>query len=144
MEYLDSIDGLQRESGGSGQTYTIVCPESESLARTIIEAIPEDRELMFYDKFRWSPSDPGAYVSVRNLSKVYICRIGNHGWSTSWRRRSKDSLVKYLGRRLSTSGSVWLDPCDPADTQKILYGSFVRRLRTAFSRTFQVFIGKQA
>jgi hypothetical protein len=120
MEYLDSIDGLKRESAGSGRSYVITCPESEDLAKKIIEGLPEDRELMFYDKSHESPSEPGAYVMVRTFSMRYICSLGNHGWATGWRRRGKNSLVEYLGRTLSTSGGLWLNPCDPAKAQKIL------------------------
>src|SRR4051812_45294913 len=96
-EYLDNTPHLERKSESHGISgYVIRSPIPENLADLIISGLPSDRQLGFYDPFYPSPSDPGAYISVRQENNRYAYFFGNHGWTSGWERQSREFLSCYL------------------------------------------------
>jgi len=96
-EYLDLTTHLERVSERQGiSEFVVRSPIPDNLADFIISSLPSDRELGFYDPFYPSPSDPGAYISVRQQNNCYAYFYGNHGWSSGWEKQSKEFLSQYL------------------------------------------------
>lgn len=61
----------------------------------LLEWLPRDCEISFYDQFFPSPTDPGAYVSVQRENDRFAYLMGNHAWSDKWRLQSKELLAAY-------------------------------------------------
>lgn len=62
----------------------------------LIEWLPHDCELNFYDRFYPSNSDPGAYISFCKRFGVLTYRMGNHGWSSETEKQSAELLAAWL------------------------------------------------
>ncbi|HEY9175555.1 MAG TPA: hypothetical protein VI136_25015 [Verrucomicrobiae bacterium] len=127
-EYLDEVPQLKRESESCGICrYTVRDPIPGSLAELIVSRLPADRELSFHDPFYPSPSDPGAFVSIRQQDGCCIYCFGNHGWHQDWQRQSKEFLAHYLAlclrKHSSTGGHGWLS------LTPVLPASFPKRLK---------------
>ncbi len=95
-EYLDEMEGLKREASPYLCHYVVDDPLHTGLAERIVALLPADRQLGFYDPFYPSPSDPGAFIAVRQFDGAYVYSYGNHGWHCGWQRQSKEFLIQYL------------------------------------------------
>lgn len=67
---------------------------------SLLEWLPEDRELSFFDQYFPSISDPGAYVSIRRRGALFSHFMGNHGWSRDWSLQSPELLARWLHMNL--------------------------------------------
>jgi hypothetical protein len=96
-EFLDQFPELRRARESYGICHYVLLENGGlDLARRILEALPPTRELMFFDPHYPSPSDAGAYISIRQSDGRFVYSFGNHGWSRPWERQSKEFLVSYL------------------------------------------------
>ena len=89
----------------------VVSHEAAGLAERVIDGLPEERELTFYDKSYPSPGDPGAYVAVRTFAGKYFYRLANYGWTGRWKRETKENLVQLLDRSLPGNDFLTLRAC---------------------------------
>jgi hypothetical protein len=112
MEYLDEVSALQRVPESEVE-YKVVDPGAAGLADRLIGLLPEGRELTFYDASYPSPSDPGAYVSVRTFGDNLFFRRANTHWYSRWKKERRERLLEYLERSLPASEFVTLRPCAP-------------------------------
>jgi hypothetical protein len=71
---------------------------NEQTILQLVDEIPPELEVVFYDKDFPSRSDPGAYVTFRRFNSQYIMQRGNHGWSTNWEPITVGNLVDYLSK----------------------------------------------
>lgn len=77
---------------------------------TLLDWLPEDRQLEFYDQFYPSMSDPGAYVCVQKMGDAFIHQVANHGWSSEWNKNSLELIAQWIalnitGNRLKNSSN---------------------------------------
>lgn len=99
-----TIDDLTFTSAaGDGYEISFVSPSPESF-RSLLRWLPENWALSFYDRFYPSPSDPGAYVSIQRRDNGYLYVMGNHGWSSEWRRQSVELLAAWMHLNLELNG----------------------------------------
>jgi hypothetical protein len=71
---------------------------NEQTVTRLIDGIPPEAEFMFYDRDYPSPSDPGAFVSIKRVENRYTMKRANHGWSDGWKPISFENLVSYLSK----------------------------------------------
>lgn len=64
----------------------------------LVSELPLDTMLMFYDQDYPSPSDPGAFVTVRRDNDKYRMERSNHGWQKKAELISSEKLVVYLSK----------------------------------------------
>jgi len=69
---------------------------NEQTIKQLVEQIPPQMTVTFYDKRYPSPSDPGAYVTFKRNGAQYAMNRGNHGWSSRWEVTSIERLVRYF------------------------------------------------
>lgn len=93
--YPLNIPGI---TGRSGNAFVFNEDAGEETFRLLVENIPSQTEVGFYDKKHSSPSDPGAYVIFMRFDDHYILRRANHGWSSGWKPIGAEKLVAYLSR----------------------------------------------
>lgn len=56
---------------------------SELSLRRLVDELPPDHSLTFYDPTYPSPTDPGAFVTLtRSPDGSFLCKRANHGWHT--------------------------------------------------------------
>ena len=98
-KYPFEISGLLTEKSDFDH---VVCdikvdqiPEVETL-NLLFENLPEHLEIFFFDHFHPTISDPGAYVSVRQLNGKFYYWLGNHGWISSKYWTTSNYCAKYL------------------------------------------------
>ena len=105
--YILSIPGITSEEKlvGEGTSYSRIIYEfifnnkaNEQTVTRILGEIPPETELMFYDGDYPSPSDPGAFVSIKRVNDQYTMKRANHGWSDGWEHISIENLVDYLSK----------------------------------------------
>jgi hypothetical protein len=99
-EYLDDFPELRLVRESCGISDYIVGDLTADAASRILQALPANRELTFHDPEYPSPSDPGAYISVRKEAEGFRCGIGNHGWSHRLPVESAEWLAACLQRCL--------------------------------------------
>lgn len=100
-EHLDRLAGLKLVGESCGICeYIISDAPPEALAEQILAGLPENRQLSFHDPDYPSPSDAGAYVSIRRKGTGFVYHFGNHGWSRDWQPQSFEFLTAYLARCL--------------------------------------------
>ena len=71
---------------------------NEQTITRLLGEIPPEAEFMFYDRDYPSPSDPGAFVSVKQVNDQYTIKRANHGWSDGWEPIRLESLAGYLSK----------------------------------------------
>lgn len=98
-KYPFDVDGLITEKSKFDH---VVCsieidqiPEIETL-NFLFENLPEHLEIFFFDHFHPTISDPGAYVSVRQMNGKFYYWLGNHGWSSKKYWTTSNYCSKYL------------------------------------------------
>lgn len=64
--------------------------------KLFIETLPISFEISFFDYFHPQLSDSGAYVSVQANGRNFLYMLGNHGWSSCWKRINKSKLIDYI------------------------------------------------
>jgi hypothetical protein len=69
---------------------------NEQTMRQLVDDLPPEVTVGFYDKDYPSPSDPGAFVLFQRDNDKYIKQQANHGWSTQWESVTVEGLVAYL------------------------------------------------
>lgn len=95
-------------------------------AGRLVSQLPPDRELSFHDPYYPSPSDPGAYVTVRQNGGCFIYSFGNHGWHKGWERQSKEFLASYLALCLTGQSAgggasrLSVRPIEPVEIARLL------------------------
>ena len=85
-------------TGKSGNKFVFDNDANEETFRLLVDDIPPQTRVGFYDKNYPSPSDPGAYVIFMRLENQYIHQHANHGWSSKWKPISIEKLVAYLSK----------------------------------------------
>jgi len=93
--YPLNIPGITAKSGNN---FVFNNDADEETFRHLINDIPFQMKVGFYDKRYPSRSDPGAYVIFMQLNNQYIFQRANHGWSSKWKPISVEKLVKYLSK----------------------------------------------
>jgi len=91
--YPKNISGIIEKPGGK---FIFSNNANEQTVRQLVEQIPPQITVMFYDKDYPSPSDPGAFVFFKRIETQYTMQRGNHGWLNKWETTSIESLVVYL------------------------------------------------
>jgi hypothetical protein len=71
---------------------------NEQTIMRLVSELPPDIVFMFYDADYPSPSDPGAFVSVRRDNDQYRIERSNHGWQKKSEPISAEKLVGYLSK----------------------------------------------
>ena len=71
---------------------------NEKTITRLVSEIPPETAFMFYDEEYPSPSDPGAFVTIKKDNDQYTMRRSNHGWSKNWASISLEDLVGYLSK----------------------------------------------
>jgi len=71
---------------------------NEQTITRLLSEIPPETELMFYDRDYPSPSDPGAFVSIKRVNDQYSMKRANHGWSDGWEPVRSETLAGYLSK----------------------------------------------
>ena len=69
---------------------------NEQTIMRLVGELPPDTEFMFYDEEYPSPSDPGAFVTIRRDNDQYRMDRSNHGWQKKPEGISSEKLVGYL------------------------------------------------
>ncbi|MBB6052253.1 hypothetical protein [Armatimonas rosea] len=70
---------------------------SELSLRRLVDELPPDHSLTFYDPTYPSPTDPGAFVTVTHGPVGgFLCRRANHGWHTRAEPIRKDEALALL------------------------------------------------
>jgi len=64
--------------------------------KLFIDTLPNCFEISFFDFFHPQLSNPGAYVSVQHHGPSFLYMVGNHGWSSRWKKISKSKLIDYI------------------------------------------------
>lgn len=117
---LPTIPGFQPINESNTKCGLVMDPQLTFVsAMNLLEWLPEDWELQFYDRYYPSMSDPGAYVSIRKKFGVYSYRLGNHGWSSDTLKQSPQLLAAWLLLNSETQDNTRpyhlciskLDPC---------------------------------
>ena len=99
--YPLDIPGLTREGipvGNSVLDFLFSNDANEQTIVRLVSELPPDSHLMFYDGDYPSPSDPGAFVTIKRDNDQYTMRRSNHGWSKNWASISFENLVAYLSK----------------------------------------------
>jgi hypothetical protein len=91
--YPFDISGITEKPGGK---FIFNNDVNEQTIRQLVEKIPIQITVSFYDKSYPSPSDPGAYVLFKRDENQYVMQRANHGWSSKWEKTSIEGLVNYL------------------------------------------------
>lgn len=92
---LPGITVMHSDNTGS-ITIALNTEASENTIKDLINEIPNQTSVMFYDKDYPSPSDPGAFVSFVRVDNQYMMERSNHGWSKKWKAIPKEELENYL------------------------------------------------
>lgn len=71
---------------------------NEQTISRLLGEIPPESEFMFYDRDYPSPSDPGAFVSIKRVNDQYTMKRANHGWSDGWEPVHFETLAGYLSK----------------------------------------------
>ncbi len=126
-EYLDDVAGLTREASPCLCRYIVDHTVPGDLAERVIAGLSADRVLGFYDPYYPSPSDPGAYVGVRQFEGRYVYSYGNHGWHSGWERQSREFLTQYLAlclpaHRGAAGERLSINRVEPIDLPELLKG----------------------
>ncbi len=103
------LDGVYLDRGGKLDRFRWVKePTTEELSQlthtiatrdnfvSLLQWLPPNYKLQFYDQYYPSMSDPGAYVTVFRKDNLFIYKLGNHGWSGEWSRQSVELLASWL------------------------------------------------
>ena len=90
--------GIPGITGESIKKFMFNKDANEQTMVQLVNEIPPQTELVFYDKDYPSPSDPGAFVSFRRFNDQYIMQRSNHGWSNKWETITVESLAGYLSQ----------------------------------------------
>ncbi|MGZ9222429.1 MAG: hypothetical protein ACXW4Q_09990 [Anaerolineales bacterium] len=77
-------------------SFALNADADENTIKSLINDIPSQKVVMFFDKDHPSPSDPGAYVEFMRVDNQYIMKRSNHGWSSRWRVVHNEELENYL------------------------------------------------
>ena len=93
--YPVNITGITGKSMGK---FVFNKDANEQTMRQIVDEIPPQITVGFYDKNYPSPSDPGAYVLFKRDNDQYMMQRANHGWSSKWESIPVESLVGYLSQ----------------------------------------------
>ena len=88
-------------------------PGGVGLAERVIDHLPEDRELTFFDESGYNPRDFGVEVVVRAYDGEYYYQLVGYGSSRRWKRESRENLIAYLARSLHENDALTLRPCVP-------------------------------
>jgi hypothetical protein len=64
----------------------------------LVDKLPPEMYVVFYDQNYPSPSDPGAFVKFKRNNDQYTMQSSNHGWSKNWETVTAESLVDYLSQ----------------------------------------------
>jgi len=78
------------------QGFALSKDANEITLRQLIQNIPPQTKVMFFDKSFPSPSDPGAYVSFMRVNNQYVANRSNHGWSSKWSVIDVGKLENYF------------------------------------------------
>lgn len=70
-------------------------PDAASLL-TLLEWLPVERELSFWDSFYPKLTDPGAGVSIQSDHGRFVHKLGNHGWTSGWNLQSPEVLAAWI------------------------------------------------
>ena len=82
-----------------------IIPDLSSLEE-LISILTFGEEIKFWDAYRRSSTDPGAYVSALRLDEENVAYMdGNHGWSTRWNIVSIQEMAKRIQKN-------WDKDCD--------------------------------
>ena len=93
--YPLNIPGI---TGETGNKFVFNDDANKETFRLLVEDIPPQTRVGFYDRKYSSPSDPGAYVIFMKLDEQYVFQRTNHGWSSRWKPISVEKLLAYLSR----------------------------------------------
>ena len=92
-----TLSGFQIAEQTENKCGLTINPElTHAEAIALIEWLPDNCELSFYDQYYPSNSDPGAYISVRKRFGDVTYQMGNHGWSSDRMKQSTDLLAAWL------------------------------------------------
>ena len=72
----------------------------------LIEGLPREWRLTFFDPDYPSESDPGAYVTVTRQGNRYRLRHANHGWTGFWQEQSVEDVAQYLYECRASNSSL--------------------------------------
>jgi hypothetical protein len=64
--------------------------------KLFLETLPICFEISFFDFFSSQLSDTGAYVTVQTYGSNFLYMLGNHGWSSRWKKINKSKLIDYI------------------------------------------------
>jgi len=124
-EYVDQFPELSSDPKGLCE-YFVRTPVPSDFASRLVSQLPPDRELSFHDPYYPSPSDPGAYVDVRQNCGCFIYCLGNHGWHRGWERQSREFLASYLALCLAGQSAgggasrLSVCPIEPVEIRTLL------------------------
>lgn len=91
--YPLNITGI---TGASRGNFVFNQDTNEQTMRQLVDELPPQFTVGFYDKKYPSPSDPGAFVLFKRENDQLIMQRANHGWSSKWEPVTAESLVGYL------------------------------------------------
>ena len=98
-KYPFDINGLLTEKSDFDHVVCDIKTEQTTELETLnllFEKLPEHLEIFFFDHFHPTISDPGAYVSVRQLNGEFYYWLGNHGWTSRKYWTTSNYCAKYL------------------------------------------------
>lgn len=94
---LPGIPGISLLERDDESLTLAVSPEAEAPQfLRLLMWLPNDFELSFFDQYFQSPTDPGAYVDIRQRGGWFHYRMGNHGWTSGWLNQSPQLLAALL------------------------------------------------
>jgi len=93
--YPLNISGI---TGASNGNFVFNKDTNEQTMRQLVDEIPPQITVGFYDKNYPSPSDPRAFVLFKRNNDQFIMQRANHGWSSKWEPITVESLVGYLSQ----------------------------------------------
>lgn len=101
LEELRELKGLQIKTVyDPSSIFKLKLSENSTKAdiEMFLNSFPVEFEFEFFDFFHPQISDPGAYVTIQKSENDFLYQLCNHGWSTEWKRISKEDLIDYVFR----------------------------------------------
>jgi hypothetical protein len=93
---LPKISGLLLSLSGNKAKIEVAASCGKAELIELLRWLPWKHQLSFFDHFYPSNSEPGAYVFVQRNEGLCIYMLGNHGWSSEWRKQSPEFLAAYI------------------------------------------------
>lgn len=93
---LPQIENLTAAQAADSLELSVSATAVVDNSLALLDWLPEEFELIFYDQFYPGMSDPGAYVTAQRKGSNFIYMLGNHGWSSDWSKQSPELLAAWL------------------------------------------------